>query len=175
MEDASNGPGKPEDPPEFHRRTVVSRSRLPGLVLLAAIPMLALFGLLGDRTRTRRAEAAGMRVTVEMPAEARYGDACRLRVLIEDDGAAARGETPLRVTVSEAYLEHFSGIRSQAEGIRATVGGIVVEPGADERGGHAPWVIELTPDERGRARGELRVTRPDGVEAMVPLETLVLP
>lgn len=177
-ESADIAPGTaPEAPPEFDRRVSIPSRQLAGLALLIAVPLLALCGFLGDRIAVKEAKsAAGLKLHVESPACARYGNLSQMRIRVE--GTPEQAGSVVRIEVATDYLERFSAVVASPAETGVEHGRLVFEQTLDSDARGAPWLFDLTPERYGWARGNVRVMRgDDGEDAATSLElaTFVFP
>jgi hypothetical protein len=98
----------PPEPPEVPRRLSVYRFQLIGFPLLAAIPLLALFGFFGERWQTVRGEAGSIAVSVRYPSAFRYKMIDAIELHVHNRGAAAIDT--VAVALDTAYAARFSTV-----------------------------------------------------------------
>jgi len=162
---------QPEEPPEFPRRILIGPGQAIAVLLLLAVPVLALARLLGDGREQREARAGGLALRIEAPVRARFGNPVTLRIAVE----APVGQR-VRVEVAAGYLERFSDLRAQPGLGGLTEESAVFQPELTaETGGRALILIDATPQHPGRARGYVRASLPSGERVEIPLDTLVFP
>jgi len=160
-------PDAPPDVPEIGRR--FHRRHLTGLGLLAILPLIAAFGLLGTRTAVERASSAALDVVVEYPTRVRATQQATLRIL-----TSARAGQPvdgLRVSIAPGYLEHF--VVQGATPDRTAPGEVDVP--ALGPGDVASVVVELEAIRFGLHRGTIRIDGPGGETLVVAIRTFILP
>jgi hypothetical protein len=161
-------PAELEAPP-VERRFALDRFQVPGLILLALIPLLAIAGAFGESHAEVDVRTGNLAVHVHHPSRLRFEQISTMDVLVTNAGAA-RIDT-LVVSIDTAYLSRFSGV--------------TLTPSAT-----APFEVELTdvaPGESrqvhvemdamrpGRHRGAVRV-RAGGVDvATLDIATIVFP
>ena len=146
------------------------------MALLLAVPLLALCGFLGDRTVKETVGAAGLKLHVESPACARYGNLSQMRIRVE--GTPAQAGSLVRIEVPTEYLERFSEVVASPAETGVEHGRLVFEQTLDSEGRGTPWLFDLTPERYGWARGNVRMMRGDDGEdaaATVELATFVFP
>lgn len=158
---------RPPTPPPFERRVVLEWPRLAGLVLMMAVPVLALAQLLGDRVQRREVRKGDWILGADVPVCARDGDPLHITVNLSRE-SAKRAEPMADVRISADYLGRFTEVRRKP--VHFALG---EESG--EADAVAPVVIELTPDRSGWARGRLDVTTETGERLELELNTFVFP
>lgn len=167
MKPGSETEDRPATPPSFERRVVLEWPRLAGLVLMMAVPVLALAQLLGDRVQRREVRKGDWILGADVPACARDGDPLHITVNLSRR-SVPRAEPMADVRISADYLGSFTEVRRKPFNfIQGEESG-----GADAV---APVVIELTPDRSGWARGRLGVTTETGERLELELTTFVFP
>lgn len=164
---------QPEKPSEFPRRILIGPGQAAAVLLLLAIPVLALARLLGEGREQREARAGGLVLRIEAPVRARSGSPVTLRIAVEAPAAPAGPRA--RVEVAAGYLERFSDLRTQPGLGELTEEAAVFQPAGPAAGGRALILIHATPEHPGRARGYVRASLPSGERVEIPLDTLVFP
>src|SRR5690606_36536215 len=106
MSDGVDSLPDPPGAPEIPRRLSIYRFQLIGLPFIIAVPVLALFGVFGERSQTRHAEQGALTASVHYPSVFRYRmiDAIDLRI-------GNRGSAPidtLTVALDPSYAARFS-------------------------------------------------------------------
>lgn len=165
----------PENPPEFNRRVVFCGRRLPGLILLFAIPVLALFRLLGDGQETLTASRGDLVLKVDAPVCARYGNSLQLKVSVSTPGAAVVKSRRVSVDLSSEYLGRFSDVHAHHAPVRLTDAASRYEVELSVSGGVAALIIDLTPERYGWARGTVSATLESGESVELALKTFIFP
>lgn len=144
-----------------------------GVALLMVPPVLALGGWLGEKIVVAEVAEAGLRVRLESPACARYGNLGRMRIRVE--GTPADAGRVVRIEVDADYLERFSAVDARPAGTSVEQGRLIFEQELSAEGDAVSWVFDLTPEDYGWARGSVRVTRGDGAPVTLGLATFVFP
>ncbi len=164
---ASEEASGPETPPSFERRVVLGRWQAAGLVLLLAVPALALTKLFGDRVEQRTTRNRDWVLNAEVPVCGRDGAPIQITLRLEraENGLLT---APSHVAVSPDYLSRFTDVK-----LRPSVFGIM--NGLPQADAAAPVVIELIPDRFGWARGHVNVTTGTGEQLKLELKTFVFP
>ena len=103
------GPDRPPEAPEIERRISLTAKQRMGLPLLAAVPLLALLGLLGEQSRTVHAASASFTVDVTYPLRFRYRQIQPLRVSVRNTWRDTIDTA--RVSFDTAYISRFSSVR----------------------------------------------------------------
>lgn len=102
----------PPAPPKIHRRLQLTRLQHFGLPFLFLIPILALFGLLGEHFTTAHAEGAGVVVDVRYPDRAHYRQPLSVRLNVRNV-SPARMDT-VTVVLDSAFMAAFSDVSLSA-------------------------------------------------------------
>lgn len=157
----------PESAPPLGRRVVLGRRQAVGLMLLLAVPALAVTRFLGDRVEHLTVRQGEWVLNADVPACARDGN--RMQILVRLARTNARGDAPQpRVQISEDYLSRFTDVNGRPSVFAATA-----EPKRADAA--APVIVELTPDRCGWARGRLAVMTETGERLELPVKTFVFP
>jgi hypothetical protein len=108
MPDGVDNLPDPPGPPEIRRRLSLYRFQLLGLPFLLVIPLLALFGVFGERWTAVNAESGALELSVRYPAVFRYMmiDAVELHVRNRGDTAI----DTITVALDTAYATRFSTV-----------------------------------------------------------------
>ena len=136
--------------------------------MLAAIPLLSLFGLFGERTARRRAASAKLELAATFPERFRYRQSQPLEVIVRN--LSQREIDTVHVSIDTAYLSRFTDVRiTPSPRIAYIVDILHVRPGesrlvalqigADRYGWHHGWIAAIA----------------DGDSIAIPIRTLVFP
>ena len=106
-DDVDNLPDPP-GPPHARRRPALYRFQLLGLPFLLAIPLLALFGVFGERWSVVNAQSGALEISVRYPAVFRYKMLDAIELHVRNRGATAIDT--LTVTLDTAYAGRFSTV-----------------------------------------------------------------
>ena len=106
-DDVDNLPDPP-GPPDTRRRPALYRFQLLGLPFLLAIPVLALFGVFGERWSVVNARSGSLEISVRYPAVFRYKMLNAIELHVRNRGATAIDT--LTVTLDTAYAGRFSTV-----------------------------------------------------------------
>ena len=156
------------EPPEVPLRVSLTIRQWIGLPLIAAIPLLAILGLFGERAADVTAHSASLSVRVTYPVRFRYRQVQQLRVTVRNNSPATL-DTVL-VSFDTAYISRFSNVRFDPSPIAAFVVPIRrLAPGAV---GDA--FAEVYGEQYGRNRGRIVVTT-RGDSVVIPVSTFVFP
>lgn len=163
----------PPQPPAIDRRLQFARLQLVGMPLMMLVPLLAVFGLLGEaRERTERA-GDGVRVRVDYPGRARFEADTRLRLSVENVGSAALSDT--RVEFERGLMDALSGIGFSPPVERIDRQAYVVGLGELAPGAERVVFLDFRPSERGRLGGRVTLRAAGAPLVEVPIEVLVFP
>jgi len=163
-----------EPPPDFRRKVLVSWPQRFGLGAVLLIPLLSLFGVLGDRRLIANATSADLRVRVESPRCARYGNSVRLKIQVVLLG----GNNPRRaveIGLPQSYLDRFISIHVDPASARQNSRERVVLPALAPGQTDLDVVVDLTPERYGWARGIVRVGIASGETVEIGLKTFIFP
>lgn len=142
-----------------------------GLILILAIPILALFGFFGQTHRMEQMTSDSLRMALDYEARLRTGNSQRLSLRIENQGNSA--SSPLHLALSQEYLHPFT---------RISMGGLapVMEDGlwkltipSIPPGMSRQWMLEAQADRSGRTEGMLRITPDEHPPVTFPLSTYI--
>jgi hypothetical protein len=100
---------EPTQPPQTRPRFTLTRKQRLGLPLLAAVPLLTLFGVFGERRETTRAVSPSVEMTVHYPSRFRYRQAQSLEVSVRN--VSGRALDTVRVSLDTGYITRFSSVR----------------------------------------------------------------
>ena len=155
--------------PSVDRRFALYRFQVPGLILLALIPVLALAGVFGESHADAEARAGDLAVRVRHPSRLRFEQISTMDVRVTNAGAS-RIDT-ITVSIDTAYLSQFSGV---------TLTPSASAPFDVELTGVAPGEsrhvrVEMDAMRPGRHRGEVRVTAGGADTAKLDIATIIFP
>lgn len=102
---AIDAPRAPNGTPRWS----LTRKQWVGLPVLALIPVLALFGVFGERTATSTTTTTSLGVTVSYPASLRYRQMERLEIAVTN--RTSRTIDSVQVSLDSAYLSRFIDVR----------------------------------------------------------------
>jgi hypothetical protein len=112
---ATHHPSPPRSSPTPPPAPLISRRLAPtpkqwiGLPLLAAIPILTLFGVFGERRAIGRASSSAIEMTVNYPDRFRYRQVQPLDVSVRN--VSGRAIDSVTVSLDTAYISRFSSVR----------------------------------------------------------------
>ena len=160
--------GGPPEAPKTVARISLTAKQVIGLPLIAAVPLLALFGVFGERATTAVARSSTIEVTVTYPARFRYRQVQPLRVAVRN--TSPRSIDTAFVSFDTAYIARFSSVRFDP-----AVRSAFVVPATDIAPGATALVsVELWGEHYGNHRGRV-VVAAKGDSVAVPLSTFVFP
>lgn len=163
-----------EKPPKFARRVELKRGQFIAFLLMAMIPVLAVFRVLGDRTHALQANAGELKLSVEAPSIARYGNPVQVHVTIAL-GDSAEERRRLTLGISEAYLQRFSEMSSRPPVHESTGGHAVFVTEVAKGAREVSVTIDLTPEAYGWAEGRARASVDTGQSVELAWRTFVFP
>jgi hypothetical protein len=162
-------PDQPPHVPDIHRH-FEARHAL-GVLLLAALPIVAAVGLLDTQVRVAEAGTADLVIRVEYPSRIRATQRTTLRVAITGsrDGDAMASA---RVTLPAGYLSGFDVGRITPDPVASGE----LEISLDAAAGPSVRVdVELEARRFGVHAGEIRVAPARGEPVTVPIRTFIFP
>jgi hypothetical protein len=159
----------PPEPPDIERRLKFYPLQWIGLPILIAVPVLALFGVLGESWSTLRGTTSSLEISVRYPTRFRYKQLNEVHVFVKN----VSGQRLDTVTVSfdSTYISRFSTVTFLPAATRPyEVEMTEVLPGEDRL-----VVVELQGEQYWRHEGKLRVSGGEGDTASFPLSTIIFP
>jgi hypothetical protein len=90
-------------------RIALTRKQWFGLPLLAAIPVLTLFGVFGEKRASVRAESGAIALDVRYPSRFRYRQVQTLDVVVRN--TSDHPVDTIMVSLDTAYVSRFSSVR----------------------------------------------------------------
>ena len=100
---------EPAGPPPTAPRLSFTRKQYLGLPLLAAIPVLTLFGVFGESRASVHAASSALEMTVRYPSRFRYRQVQSLEVAVRN--VSPRILDTITVSLDTAYITRFSSVR----------------------------------------------------------------
>jgi hypothetical protein len=154
--------------PTHSPRVRLTKKQMIGLPVLALIPILALLGVFGDRSKTLAVSSPSVGLTVDYPDRMRYRQSDVLRISIVN--RADRVLDTVLVSLDTSYLSRFIGVHGvPAPSVQWVVPLTGVKPG-DSR----LVTVELTGDQYGAHPG--MISAATGTErTTVTFSTFVFP
>lgn len=158
----------PPEPPPGTAQLRLTRLQWFGLPVLFLVPILALFGVLGERFATVHARGAGVALDVRYPDRAHYRQPLSLRVHVRND-SPTKMDT-VTVTLDSAFMSGFSDVS-----VSATLNGAYVARLTDLAPGESRLLNAMVAGEKaGPHAGFISVTTPLGT-LRAPAATFVFP
>jgi hypothetical protein len=162
------GDAEPERPPVIKAKIELSWKQRLGFPILIAIPILALFGIFGEREARIRVTSGTLDVRVSYPTRFRYRQVQSLDVSVSN--LSERVLDTVSVSFDTAYISRFSGVRFDPAARTAyTVDLTNVKPSESRL-----VSVELWGQDYGNHRGSI-VVRYGSDSTMAHLKTLVFP
>jgi len=158
----------PTAPPQTRRRIALTRKQRIGLPSMTLIPLLALFGVFGERSAALDTASASLAVSVRYPVRFRYRQTEAIEIAVRN--LSSRVLDTIDVSLDTAYLTRFANVRITPEPRRAfTVELTGVKPGEQRL-----VAADLEGDRYGRHHGRITVSVPND-SVTVTVRTLVFP
>lgn len=158
----------PPPPPPIPRRLRLTRLQYFGLPFLFLIPILALFGVLGEHFTTAHTSGAGVTVDARYPDRAHYRQPLSMRVHIRNI-SGARMDT-VTVVLDSTFMSAFSDVSVSAQLDGAYVAHLTALAPGETR----ELSAMVSGEHAGRHAGSISVTTPLGT-VRVPAATFVFP
>lgn len=122
----------PPGPPQHRPRIKIYRFQLIGLPFLAALPILALLGVFGERWDAVAASDGSLAATVHYPTALRYKMIDEIEMLVSNRGGAVIDT--VTVALDTAYASRFSTINAVPQFTRPfEIGLAQIQPGESRR------------------------------------------
>ncbi len=163
-----NGADRPPQPPDIRRRLRFEPFHLEGLLAFAAVPVLALFGVFGERWERAYARTGALDLRVLYAERYRYRQISSVEVLVTN--TSGRWIDTLTIAFDTSYISRFSNIVINPPPAR----GYEVDLTGVEPGGTRLVVAEIQGFRYGRHHGAV-IAAAGADTARVDVETLVFP
>ena len=158
----------PPPPPPTTRRLALTRKQVIGLPLIAAVPLLCLLGVFGERSAYTTSASALLEVTIRYPERFRYRQIEPLEISVRNRSAITIDT--VHVWLDTAYITRFSSVRIEPMPQRAfAVDLLHVQPGESRL-----VAAELWGERYGRHSGRIVVSA-HADTANAHISTLVFP
>lgn len=171
--DAGSRPAQPPPPPNIPRRVAFDRGQLAGVLLLLAVPVLAVCGVFGTAEATESAAVGDLEVVVRHPERSRYKTRHSLDVALRNVGSQT--VSGIIVAVDLAYLSAFADVRFDPPGGRAVNAAYEVTLDAIAPGETRHIRATLEAQAYGRHRGAVAIRAASAPPGRLSLATLTLP
>jgi hypothetical protein len=96
-------------PPSIPPRLQLSRKQWIGFPIILAVPIIALFGLFGERTALARVKSASLEVAASYPERFRYRQVQPLHLSVRN--VSTQTLDTITVSFDTAYISRFSSVR----------------------------------------------------------------
>lgn len=158
----------PPEPPEIRRRLSLYRFQLIGLPFLLAIPLLALFGVFGERWQNVRAEDGVLEASARYPSAFRYKMIDAIELHVRNRGHAVIDT--ITISLDTVYAGRFSTVTA----VPPFTGPFELELTGVEPGASRRVRIEIQAERYWSHSGNLMVAA-DRDTIRMPLTTMVYP
>ncbi len=160
---------QPPPAPEIDRRFRLHGVQWVGIPILLLIPVLALFGVFGERWQSVSGETTELSVALDYPSSYRYHIINSLRMEVTNRTEALLDTVTIDLDTS--YIEHFSNVSGvppldHAYALKL----LALEPGETRR-----VRVELRGERYGRHEGVIRVTGTGADTVRLPVSTFIFP
>ena len=158
---------KPPAAPKTATRISLTAKQIVGIPLIAAVPLLAVLGVFGERATTTVVRSGNIEASVTFPTRIRYRQVESLHVEIRN---MSRDSIDALVRFDTAYVTRFSSVHFEPALSSAYVVPVTrLAPGAS-----GLVSVEFSGDQYGRHRGNIIVVA-NGDSVSVPIATVVFP
>ncbi|MEO6778082.1 MAG: hypothetical protein ABI194_01405 [Gemmatimonadaceae bacterium] len=165
-------PGAPESrppaPPRLARAFRLTTVQRVGLPALFAIPILALFGVFGERYTDARASGVGLTAAIHYPSRIHYRQPLAFRITIENTGADTADSVV--VSLDPRFMRAFTSVEMSAPmsaPYRFTLRRVAPHERVSIDG-------EVSGDRYWRSTGALEARGPEA-DVHIPVATFVFP
>lgn len=159
---------RPPDPPRLARAFRLTTVQCVGLPALFAIPILALFGVFGERYTDARASGVGVTAAIHYPSRIHYRQPLAFRITVENTGADTSDS--IVVSLDPRFMRAFTAIEVSAPmsaSYRFTLRDVAPHERVNIDG-------EVSGDRYWRSTGALQARGPEGT-VHIPVSTFVFP
>lgn len=167
-EQHSDDPPFPEAP-EIERRVGIPRSRAIGLVVILAVPVLALAGVFGESWDRVAADGPNVSARIEFPTRFRYKMLNSITASVTN--RSARPIDTIVVRLDSSYALRFSTVVFTPAAERAYEAPLTDVPPGETR----LMVIEIQGERYGRHTGRLHIESTNGDTLAIPIQTVIFP
>lgn len=171
--DCNGRQAEPPPAPDIGRRVAFERGQPAGILLLLALPLLALSGSLDVAEGSAATTAGEFEVGVIYPQRSRYKTTHSLEVRLRNTGNQPASQ--VSVAFEHAYIGAFSEVRFSPMAHRATDDAYVVALDDIAPGETRRIDTSLKAEEYGRHRGDIVVRIAGESRGRLTVETLTLP
>ena len=164
---------QPPPPPKIQRRFQLERAQWIGIPLMLLIPILAVFGLFGNRPGEAHVVGDRLAVRVEYPSRLHYGVHEVLQIALRNES-----EQPIpsaTVGLDRHYVEAFTNVTFTPEAEDVTDREYRIPLGTLAPGEERTVRVELEPVVRWKLEGRIRVLATGRAPIVIALETFVFP
>ena len=166
--DRSDDPPFPQAP-EIERRIRIPRWRAIGVLVILAVPAMALAGVFGESWDRAAATGPNVAVQVEFPTRYRYKMLNSINTSITN--RSARPIDTITVRLDSSYALRFSTVVFTPAAERAYEVPLTdVAPGETRL-----VVIEIQGERYGRHRGRMHIQSTNGDTLAIPISTVIFP
>ncbi len=144
------------------------RAELIGFIVLATLPILAVFGAFGPTLDEGHVDADGVRIAVEYPARMRFHTVEHLVVRVRNNGSVPL--TGVHISFSSTYIQGFTDVVFTPDVEQAY--SVALEHVLPNQS--ALMSVQLKADEYGWHSGDVSITH-NGQQLSVPIKTFIFP
>lgn len=159
---------EPAGPPPTAPHLSFTRKQYLGLPLLAAIPVLTLFGAFGESRASVRAASSALEMTVRYPSRFRYRQVQSLEITVRN--VSPRILDTVALSLDTAYITRFSSVRIVPSPREAYVVDLIDVKPMESR----LVTAELWGERYGSHSGRIMATTHSD-SASTPIRTMVFP
>lgn len=164
---------QPPEAPEMPRYLHFHAFQLLMIVILMLVPVLSLFGVLGETTGQVTSEDADSLLTVAYPARAHYET--RSQVRVETLNTSDSPLNNVTIQFDRAYFDQFSALSFNPTLSQITEAAYIVELGDIPAGASRMVTLDLVAKHQGNQRGLISLSSDNREISRVMLDTFVFP
>jgi len=159
--------------PALNRRFAIYPMQLVGMALIVLIPLLAIFGVLGEVQGSAEANSAAFALTVDYPLRTRHRVFEIITITVENQSDQAYDTVTIRVT--EDYIASFAEVAFDVEVERITPDAYEFELTDFQPGESRVVGVELRADQYWQHDGTVEVSAEGAESVSVQVGTFVFP
>lgn len=164
---------RPPEPPDVDRKLQFYPWQLAGIMLIALVPILALFNVFGEAVETTGATGTSLEVSVMYPARYRYKMIDPVQISVHN--ISSQSIPTVTVRIDRSYLDSFSNVTLTPSAKTITEDAYEVEL-TDLKAGETRRVVAEIQAEKYGSHEAVIATVPEGAEPVeVSIETFVFP
>lgn len=168
-----NPDDSPPSPPEFQRKLAFYPYQLVGLLLILAVPTLAVLGVFGESFAEVSASSSDLAMQVTYTTRHRYQMAADLEVAVQN--LSDQPLSTLTIRIDNHYLQRFSNIQFTPSVTHITATHHEVELTDIAPSESRMVIIELEAEHYGEHEGVISASADEAEPVELNISTLILP